>query len=109
LRAEIDRVQSATGANFSPVAFLESLANNIVGQDKITAINPAGRETREGADQETIELKLSGVSLRELVELLYKLDTADTVLRPARVSIKKRYKDPYTFDVTLIALAFSTR
>jgi hypothetical protein len=109
LRADLERMQTVTDATNSPGSFLEDLASKTVGQEKVAALNPAGRETREGMNLETFELKLSGVSLRELVELLYKLDTAGAMLRPARLTIKKRYKDPYTFDVTLTALAVSTR
>lgn len=110
LHAEAERArQATTDTNFSPVAFLEDLASNTVGRDKVAAINPAGRDTRTGTDQETIELKLSGVSLRELVEVLYKIDTAAPVLYTTDLAIKKRYKDPYTFDVTLTTLALSAR
>jgi hypothetical protein len=91
------------------VAVLESLVSGTVGRDKVAGINPAGRETRAGVEQETLELTLQGVSLRELVELLYKIDTASTTFRTIRLSIKKRYKDPYTFDVALTAVAINTR
>ena len=106
---EVDRSRPATSTTASPVAFLESLTSGTVGRDKVTGINPAGHETRAGADQETVELTLSGVSLRELVELLYKIDTASVPLRIVRLSIKKRYKDPYTFDVSLATVAISAR
>lgn len=105
----VDHMQSATGADFSPVSFLETLASTTVGQDKVAAITPANRETQGNATLETIELKLSGVSLRELVELLYKIDTTGAMLRPTKLSIKKRYKDPYTFDVLLSTVAISAR
>jgi type II secretory pathway component PulM len=107
LRAEIERAQAVSETNVSPVAFLEELASKTVGQEKVSAINPAGRETREGVSVETLELRLNGVSLRELVELLYKIDTTGLTLRPTRLSIKKRYKDPYAFDVLLTAQAVS--
>ena len=109
LRQEVDRSRPATSTNVSPVAFLESLTSGTVGRDKVTGINPAGHEPHAGADQETVELTLSGVSLRELVELLYKIDTASVPLRTVHLAIKKRYKDPYTCDVTLTALALSVR
>jgi type II secretory pathway component PulM len=109
LRQEAERSQSAAGAGISPVAFLESLTSSTVGRDKVSGINPSGRETRAGTDQETVELTLSGVSLRELVELLYKIDTASVPLRTVRLSIKKRYKDPYTFDVSLATVVLSAR
>ncbi len=109
LRQAVDSSRPAAGTNISPVAFLENLTSGTVGRDKVTGINPAGHETRAGTDQETVELTLSGVSLRELVELLYKIDTASVPLRTVRLSIKKRYKDPYTFDVSLATVAIRAR
>jgi len=109
LRQEAEKKQPAAGMSISLVAFLEGLASNTVGRDKVTGINPSGHDTRAGTDQETVELTLSGVSLRELVELLYKIDTASAPLRIVRLSIKKRYKDPYTFDVSLATVAISAR
>lgn len=109
LRHEVDRLRPPQSAALSPFAVLEGLATNTFGRDKLTAINPAGRETYEGVDQETIELKLSGVSLQDVVALLYKMDTAGSTLRCTNLTIKKRYKDPYTFDVTLTAIAFTPK
>ena len=109
LHQEVERNRPAASTTVSPVAFLESLTSGTVGRDKVTGINPAGHETHAGADQETVELTLSGVSLRELVELLYKIDTASVPLRTVHLSIKKRYKDPYAFDVSLATVAISAR
>jgi len=109
LRREVEKARPASGTRISPFAFLEGLATSTLGRDKLAAINPVGHESRDGMDQETIELKLSGVSLQEVVELLYKIDTAGATLRCTNLSIKKRYKDPYTFDVALTAIALNSR
>ena len=109
LRQEVEKKQPAAGAGISPVALLESLTSGTVGRDKVTGINPLAHESRGGTDQETVELTLGGVSLRELVELLYKIDTASVPLRVVRLSVKKRYKDPYTFDVSLATVTVSAR
>ncbi len=109
LRREIEAVGSTSSTAMSPFAFLEGLTTSTLGREKLAAINPAGREERGGVVQETIELKLSGVSLQELVDLLYKIDAAGTTLRSSNLAVKKRYKDPYTFDVTLTAIALNTR
>lgn len=108
-KAEIERIRSTAGPGFSPVSFLENLTNSTVGQDKVLAITPVGQERQPGITLETIELKLGGVSLREIVNLLYKIDTTGAMLHPTRLSIKKRFKDPYTFDVLLTTLAISAR
>ncbi len=113
LRQEVERVRSpqsdsSQGAT-SPFAVLEGLVTTTFGRDKLAAINPVSHETHEGVDQETIELKLSGVALQEVVALLYKMEAASSTLRCTNLAIKKRYKDPYTFDVTLTAIAFTPR
>jgi type II secretory pathway component PulM len=109
LRKEDDRTRLRSDTNVSPFAFLESLATGTVGREKVAAINPAGRETRNGVNQETIEVRLKGVSLRELVELLHKIESAGMSLRTVQLSIKKTYKDPYSFDVSLTNVALSPR
>ncbi|MGE0820787.1 MAG: type II secretion system protein GspM [Candidatus Binatia bacterium] len=109
LRRTLESARPSSQANLSPFAFLEGLATSTLGRDKLAAISPVGREERSGVTQESIELKLSSVSLQELVELLYKIDTAGTALRCSQISIKKRYKDPYTFDVTLTTIALDAR
>lgn len=109
LRQEVEGLRLPQGPAPSPFAVLEGLATTTFGRDKLTAINPAGHETHEGVEQETIELKLSGVSLQEVVTLLYKMDTASSMLRCTNLTIKKRYKDPYTFDVALTTIAFTPR
>jgi hypothetical protein len=114
LRQEVERVRlpqndSSPEATLSPFAVLEGLATTTFGRDKLAAINPVSHETHEGVDQETIELKLSGVTLQEVAALLYKMDAASSTLRCTNLAIKKRYKDPYAFDVTLTAIAFTPR
>jgi type II secretory pathway component PulM len=109
LRQEVDRLRPPQSATLSPFAVLEGLAMNTFGRDKLAAISPAGRETYDGVEQETIELKLSGVSLQEVVALLYKIDTAGSMLRCTSLTIKKQYKDPYTYDVALTAVALTPR
>ena len=91
----------------SPFSFLETLATSALGPGKVSSINPVGREQHPDGERETIEMHLQGVSLQELIDLLYKVDAVGTVLRPVRLSIKKQYKDPYRFDVTLTTSAQS--
>jgi len=109
LRRELERVGPANVSTLSPFAFLEGLTTSTLGREKLAAINPIGQEERGGGTQETIELKLNGVSLQELVDLLYKIDVSGTAMRCTTLAIKKRYRDPYTYDVTLTAIALNAR
>ena len=107
LSQETRRIQSAQTPEFSPFAFLENMTTQIVGREKVSAINPADRQTQGGISRETIEVQLQGVSLRQLVELLHKMQTANVDLQTTRLSVKKHYKDPYSFDVFLTTLALT--
>lgn len=109
LRQEVERTRLLSETHASPFAFLEGLATSTVGREKVAAINPAGRETRDGVSRETIELRLKGVTLREVVELLYKIESAGVALRTVQLSIKKAYKDSYAFDVALTNVALNPR
>ena len=46
-------------------------------------------------------MRISGVGLPELVDLLYRVQTGPVPLRVSRLTMRKRFNDPYTFDVTL--------
>ena len=101
------RTQVKHAPEVSPFTFLEHVTSQTLGREKVSAINPTQHETQAGLKRETIEVQLQGVSLRQLVELLHKINTASVTLQTTRLSIKKRYKDPYSFDVFLTALALS--
>lgn len=109
LRQEVERTRVLDETQTSPFAFLEGLATSTVGREKVAALNPTGRETRNGVSRETIELRLKGVTLREVVELLHKIESAGVALRTVQLSIKKSYKDPYAFDVALTHIALIPR
>jgi type II secretory pathway component PulM len=109
LRQEVERTRLMGETYASSFAFLEGVATSTVGREKVAAINPVGRETHNGVSQETVELRLTGVTLREVVELLYKIESAGVALRTVQLSIKEAYKDPYAFDVALTTIVLSPR
>jgi phage anti-repressor protein len=40
------------------------------------------------------------VSLKQLVDMLYRIEKGTHQLRVTRLQVKKRFKDPHSFDVT---------
>ncbi len=103
LKAELQTEARPQGqGDFSLFSYLEGLATSTVGRKKISAMNPLPPGLGREGQGEAVELRLSGVSLRELVELLYKLERTSPRLHTSRLQVKKRYKDPYMFDATLL-------
>jgi hypothetical protein len=105
LRAERDLVRRKLergGADFSLFAHLESVTREVVSRDRIAAMNPSTRTVAEDLQEEDVEMRLSGVSLREVVGLLYRVEKTDLPLLVSRVQMKKRFDQPFVYDATLV-------
>ena len=105
LRAEGDVVRRKLdrgGADFSLFSHLEGVTRDVVTRDRIAAMNPSTRTVAEDLQEEDVEMRLSGVSLRELVSLLYKVEKTDLPLLMSRLQMKKRFDQPYVYDATLV-------
>ncbi len=94
-----DEAQSIGGSSL--FAELEAITTKAVSRDKITGMNPSlGLATAE-LQEEVVDITISGVTLRNLVELLYRIEKENRQLNVARLRIKKRFNNPYLFDVQL--------
>lgn len=87
--------------DFSLFSFLEAIGSRSMPREKITAMNPDSRPIDEEFREESVEMRISGVGLPELVDLLYRIQTGPVPLRVSRLTMRKRFNDAYTFDVTL--------
>ncbi len=105
LKAENDAVRRKLeqgGADFSLFSHLEGVTRETVSRDRIAAMNPSTRNVAEDLQQEDVEMRLSGVSLRELVALLYRVEKSELPLLVSRLQMKKRFDQPLVYDATLV-------
>jgi hypothetical protein len=105
LRSERDVVRRKLergGADFSLFSHLEGVARDVVTRERIAAMNPSTRSVAEDLQEEDVEMRLSGVSLRELVTLLYRVEKSDLPLLVSRLQMKKRFDQPFIYDATLV-------
>jgi type II secretory pathway component PulM len=105
LRADSDairRMLASGGADFSLFSHLEGVAREVLSRERVAAMNPSTRNVNEELQEEDVEMRLSGVSLRELVSLLYRVEKSDLPLLVSRLQMKKRFDQPYVFDATLV-------
>lgn len=105
LRAERDvvhRTLERGGADFSLFSHLEGITRDVVSRDRIAAMNPSTRTVAEDLQEEDVEMRLSGVSLRELVALLYRVEKTDLPLLLSRIQMKKRFDQRFVYDATLV-------
>jgi len=90
------------GADFSLFSHLEGVTRDTLSRDRVAAMNPSTRNVSDDLQEEDVEMRLSGVSLRELVALLYRVEKSDLPLLVSRVQMKKRFDQPFVFDATLV-------
>ncbi len=105
IRGERDAVQrrlAAGGADFSLFSHLESVSREALSPDRIAAMNPSTRSLADDLQEEDVEMRLSAVSLRDVVALLYRIEKTDLPLLVSRLQMKKRFDQPYVFDATVV-------
>ena len=105
LRAEGDAIRrrlTTGGADFSLFSHLEGVGREVLSRDRIAAMNPSTRSVSDELHEEDVEMRLSGVSLRDLVSLLYRVEKTDLPLLVSRLQMKKRFDQPGIFDATVI-------
>ena len=105
LKAEGDAVRRKLergGAEFSLFSHLEGVTRDVVSRERIAAMNPSTRTVAEDLQEEDVEMRLAGISLRELVDLLYEVEKSDLPLLVSRVQMKKRFDQRFVYDATLV-------
>ncbi|MFM7140330.1 MAG: type II secretion system protein GspM [Alphaproteobacteria bacterium] len=110
LKGELDRLETSLSGDKetnSAFARLESIAVPIVGREKITAMNPSTRTVADSLTEESVEMRVEGIPMRQLVSLLYAIEQRDKPMHLARVSFKRKYKNPELVDATLVVSRLS--
>lgn len=105
LRAEHDAVErrlATLGDDFSLFAHVQGLTRETLSRERVASMNPSSRALPDGMEEESVEMRLSGVSLRELVAFLYAVEKGEAPLLVSRLRMKKRFDEPHAFDVTLV-------
>ena len=86
---------------FSLFPHIESTVSQVLGgREKIASMNPQNKDLSGTYREESVELKLNGVSLQQLVDLMFHIEKGVQPLRLTRLQVKKRPREPQAFDVT---------
>lgn len=85
---------------FSLFPHIEATVGQVVGREKIASMNPTNKDIGDAYREESVEIKLTGISLQQLTDLMYRIEKSPQPLRFTRMSVKKRVRDPQSFDVT---------
>lgn len=88
---------------------LESTTVPIIGRERIVSMNPSSRPVGDRFEEDLVDMRLEGVPLRQVIELLYTIEYKDPPMRLSRASFKREYKDPSLIDATLVVARLSPR
>jgi len=89
-----------TEPGFSLFAYLQNAVAQVVSREHIASMNPTDKNLSDEYQQQSVEIKLTGVSLDQLVSVMYRIEKGDVALHISRLQVKKRYNDPHSFDIT---------
>lgn len=107
LKLELAATEKRTvpSKNFSLFSVIEQSLTKTVGRDKIGSITPSDRTVPGGYQQYTIDLKLAGLNLAQIVDVLYGVQTLPMPVTVSNLHVRQRDKDTHSYDVDMTCMA----
>jgi type II secretory pathway component PulM len=103
---EAQRLTVPSSKDFSLFSLVESSLTKSVGHDKIASITPASdKKLPDGLTQYSVQLKLSNLSLAQMVDALYQIRALPVPVAVDNMRIQRRSQDPHTYDVDMTCVA----
>ncbi len=81
-------------------AYLQTTIAQAVPHDHIVSMNPSNKNIGTDFQEDLVEVKLTQISLPQLVDMMYRVEKGEPPLRFSRLTVKKRFNDIHNFDVT---------
>lgn len=99
------RKRTVPGKDFSLFSALEQALTNSVGREKIGAISPADHSVPGGFIQYTADVKLNSISLAQIVDTLYAVQTLPVPVTVSNLQIHEHAQDSHSYDVDMSCIA----
>ncbi len=97
--------RTVPGKNFSLFSALEQALTNSAGRDKIGAISPADHSVPGGFIQYTADVKLNAISLSQIVDTLYAVQSLAVPVTVSNLQIHEHAQDSHSYDVDMSCIA----
>ncbi len=98
---ELEESLEARDGDFSLFSFLEKKATEIAVKDKIAYMKPSEQTERGDFRESVVEMKLQGVTLRQLVDFLEGIESPENVVSIRRISIMRNRKQGQGLDAIM--------
>ncbi|MFQ5477003.1 MAG: type II secretion system protein GspM [Candidatus Binatia bacterium] len=103
LEASSLTASSTAEEDFSLFSIVDQVTSSTLRRESIEYMNPSRRRFSDGSEESLVELKLSGVSFVEVVEVLRGLERGSERVYVKELDLRRRYNDRERFDVVVLA------
>ena len=103
LSSEAESLDSrlAAGKDFAPLTWLESVGNEMGIQGNIRSVTERGNEQTDYYQAQKIDLIVDDLDLRQLVDLMYRLEQAPQAIRINEARVKADRKNRSQLDLRM--------
>jgi general secretion pathway protein M len=111
-RSVVDRINTQLKQqqkNFSIFSRLEEVARQTGVQNKIQSMKPTVSPPNDAYREESVEIKMEGVTLEQLIPYLYQVENSPQLLKIKRLDIKPRNDNRQILSVTFRVSVFTLK
>ncbi|HLW71229.1 MAG TPA: type II secretion system protein GspM [Candidatus Binataceae bacterium] len=108
LQGELAAAQHRTvpnGPNFSLFSVVEQSLTKSVNRDRIVSLTPADHAVPGGFRQYTVEVKLTNITLPQVVDSLYGVQSLPMPVTVSNLQIRPHASDTHSYDVDMTCMA----
>jgi general secretion pathway protein M len=87
--------------NFSLFSFVENLVTQVATKENLLYMRPQPPDVQDNYKEESVEIKLEKIHLNQLIQMLYRIESADALLQVKHLRVKTRFDDRSLLDVVL--------
>ena len=105
--AATEKLTVPRGHDFSLFSLLEQTLTSAVGHAKIGSLTPSDHPVPGGLTQYTVAVKLTEVSLAQVVDALYGIEQISVPVTISNLQVQEHTPDSHSYDVDLTCMAVS--
>jgi general secretion pathway protein M len=91
--------------NFSALTFIENLVERTAGRENLVSMRPQSPMPQNEFTIDSVEVKLEKLSLRQVLELLWGVESATTPMQVRNLYLKQRFDDHSLLDASMTITA----
>ena len=91
----------AAGKDFAPLTWIESVGNEMGITEKIRSVNERGTEETDYYTAQKLDLRVDGVDLRQVTDLVFRLESAPQAIWINECRVKTDRKDRSQLDMNM--------